>query len=186
MPTDAATASNLADLLSRAAIESPEQVALVEAETGRRVTWSELEAEVSRVASGLSEMGLVAGYRVMICLPNGVEFVTSYLAALRARLVAVPVNPRGATGELVRMIADCGARTVICDPSTTTQVRSAIGGLADALPGAGEDLRGPTVVPRVVVCGAPAVSGEASYGDLAQTAAGEIPTPKDAEALAVL
>ena len=186
MPTDAATASNLADLLSRAAIESPEQVALVEAETGRRVTWSELEAEVSRVASGLSEMGLVAGYRVMICLPNGVEFVTSYLAALRARLVAVPVNPRGATGELVRMIADCGARTVICDRTTCTQVRAAVDGVADALEGADDDLRARTGVPRVVVSGALPLRGEVSYGDLAGTTAGSIPTPEDAEALAVL
>ncbi|MGZ4580742.1 MAG: AMP-binding protein, partial [Nocardioidaceae bacterium] len=100
--------AHLADLLTSAAAESPDRVALVESETGRRVTWAELEAEVDRVAQWLNGLGLVAGYRVVIAMGNRVEFVTAYLGALRARLVAVPVNPRAATGELVRMIADCG------------------------------------------------------------------------------
>ena len=186
LPVNDRVVSNLADLLSRAAAESDRRVALVDAETGRRVTWGELDDEVSRLAAGLSAMGLVAGYRVVICVPNRVEFVTTYLAALRARLVAVPVNPRGATGELVRTIADCGARTVICDASTVTQVRSAVGGLADALRGADQDLRERAVVPRIVVCDAPTVPGEVSYADLAVTTAKPTFTGEDAEALAVL
>ncbi len=42
--------AHLAELLSRAAAEVPDRVALVEAATGRRVTWAELDAEVDRVA----------------------------------------------------------------------------------------------------------------------------------------
>ena len=185
-PVTSMDASNLADLLSRAATDSPDQVALVEAAGGRRVTWAELDAEVSRVANGLSGMGMVAGYRVVISVGNRTEFVTSYLGALRARMVAVPVNPRSATGELVRMIADCGARVVVADPSTVATARSAVAGLADALEGADEELRSRTVVPRIVVSGAPTVPGETSYADLVRDGAEEIPTPEDAEALAVL
>ena len=179
-------ASNLADLLARAAAESPDRIALVEASTGRRVTWTELDAEVSRVAHGLSGMGLVAGYRVVVCVTNRVEFVTSYLGALRARMVAVPVNPRSATGELVRMVADCGARVVVADPITVTSVRAAVAGLEDALQGADEELRSRTAVPRIVVVGAPTVPGETAYDDLLREGDVDIPTPEDAEALAVL
>ncbi len=65
---------DVADLLDRAARESPERVALVE--TGvhagtRRVTWAELEDEVGRVATGLGGSGIVAGHRVMLVLGNG-------------------------------------------------------------------------------------------------------------------
>ncbi|HET9858594.1 MAG TPA: AMP-binding protein [Nocardioidaceae bacterium] len=179
-------ASNLADLLARAAAESPDRIALVEASTGRRVTWTELDAEVSRVAHGLSGMGLVAGYRVVVCVTNRVEFVTSYLGALRARMVAVPVNPRSATGELVRMVADCGARVVVADPITVTSVRAAVAGLEDALQRADEELRSRTAVPRIVVASAPTVPGETSYDDLLREGDADIPTPEDAEALAVL
>ena len=143
--------AHLSHLLTLAAEESPDRVALVEADSGRRVTWAELNAEVDQVAQGLNALGLVAGYRVVIAMANRVEFVTTYLGALRARLVAVPVNPRAATGELVRMVADCGARVVVADALTVTSVRAAVAGLQDALEGADDDLRSRTAVPRVVV-----------------------------------
>ena len=133
--------AHLAELLSAAAAEAPDRVALVEAATGRRMTWAELDAEVDRVARGLDRLGLVAGYRVVIALGNRVEFVTSYLGALRAGLVAVPVNPRSTTGELVRLLADCGARVVVTDVVSLSGVREAVVGLEDALVGADEELR---------------------------------------------
>jgi long-chain acyl-CoA synthetase len=40
----------------------------------------------------------------MIVLGNRIEFVTTYLAVLRAQAVAVPVNPTSQAGELARMI----------------------------------------------------------------------------------
>ena len=177
---------HLALLLTRAAAAHPDRVALVEDGSGRRVTWAELDAEVDRVASGLDGLGLVAGYRVVIALSNRIEFVTSYLGVLRAGLVAVPVNPRSATGELVRMVADCGARVVVADTGTLTTVRQAVAGLEDALVGADEELRSRTVVPRIVVVGALAVPGEMTYDDLLATPGAGAPAPADPEALAVL
>lgn len=179
--------SNLADLLARAAHERPDRIAVVEAAGGRRVTWAELDAEASAVAAGLSRLGLVAGYRVLISLPNRVELVAAYFGALRAGMVAVPVNPRSATGELVRMTADSGARVVVADPSTVTPARAAVAGLEDALAGAEEELRARAAVPHVVVVDAPTLPGETSYTALLGTTPGELaPAPVDPESLAVL
>ncbi|HET7735623.1 MAG TPA: class I adenylate-forming enzyme family protein [Nocardioidaceae bacterium] len=180
-------AVNLAELLTSARQEAPDAVALVEAETGREVTWAELDAEVDRVAQGLSELGLVAGYRVMIALTNRVEFFTTYLAVLRARLVAVPVNPRSATGELVRMMADSGARAVFADSTTVTGVRSASAGLHDALMGADEELKARAFVPHVVTVGVPSIPGETTYDALgASVHPTAVTDAQDPEALAVL
>jgi long-chain acyl-CoA synthetase len=177
--------AHLPDLLRESAAASPDRSALVEA-TGRRVTWAELDAEVDRVAAGFAELGLVAGYRVVIALGNRVEFVTAYLGALRARLVAVPVNPRSATGELVRMVADCGARLVVTDAETVTTVRQAVAGLEDALVGADEELRSRAGVPRVVVVDAPTLPTETAYADLVASATAGMPGSPDPESLAVL
>ena len=179
-------ASNVADLLAQAARESPDKVALVEADSGRRMTWAELDAEADRVARGLSGLGLVAGHRVMLALSNRIEFVATYFGALRARLVVVPVNPRSATGEMVRMMADCGARLVVAGLTTVTTVRSAVAGLEDALIGADEELRARTHIPRVVMAAAPALPGEVSYDELLSRDGRVPPTPHDPEALAVL
>ena len=177
---------NLADLLARAAEQSPDRVALVEPATGRRVTWAELDREVDKVAGGLAELGLVAGYRVLISLANRVELVTVYLAALRSRLVAVPVNPRAATGELVRMLADCGARLVVAGPATAATARAAVAGLQDALVGADEELRARTPVPRIVVVGTQSLPGESTYDELLSEQGTVAAPPPDPEALAVL
>ena len=177
---------NLAELLSAAREQAPDEVALLEADTGRQVTWAELDSAVDRVSEGLTRLGLVAGYRVMIALGNRIEFVTAYLGVLRARLVAVPVNPRSATGELVRMMADCTARAVFADAATITGARSAAAGLHDALIGADEELRARAVVPHLVAVGVPTVPGETSYDDLVAADVTQAPGPTDPEALAVL
>ena len=178
--------AHLAELLTLAASEAPEHVALVDAASGRRVTWADLDAETDRVARGLNALGLVAGYRVVLAMSNRVEFVTSYLGTLRAGLVAVPVNPRSATGELVRLVADSGARVVMADGDTVTTVRQAVAGLQDALVGADEELVRSTVVPRIVVVGVPAVPGETTYAAMLDAAGTEAPVVRDPERLAVL
>ena len=61
-----------------------------------------------------------------MALGNRIEFVTTYLAVLRAQAVAVPVNPTSTAGELARMIADSGSRMVVADADTVTAVRAAV------------------------------------------------------------
>jgi long-chain acyl-CoA synthetase len=178
--------AHLAELLSLAAAQAPDRVALVEAATGRRLTWREVDVEADRVARGLNAAGLVAGYRVVLALGNRAEFVTGYLGVLRAGLVAVPVNPRSATGELVRMVADSGARAVIADATTVTTARQAVAGLQDALVGADEALRSRATVPLLMVVGLPALPGEMAYDVLPDVEGSDAPAPADPEALAVL
>ncbi|MDQ4008926.1 MAG: AMP-binding protein [Actinomycetota bacterium] len=176
--------SNLAALVTAAARARPDAEALVDER--RRLSWAELAHECAAVAAGLSRLGLVAGHRVAILLGNRAEFVTSYLGALGAGFVAVPMNHRAPTGEIVRVLADAQARVVVCDGATVTGARAAVSGLADALQGADEELRSRTVVPQVVVVDAPALPAEHAYADLAATASTHVPSPQDPETLAAL
>lgn len=175
--------SNVAELLSRAAAQEPDRIALCEATSGRTVTWSALEDLVQRVVQGLSDAGMVAGYRVMVAVGNSIEFVASYLGALRAGMVVVPVNPRSATGELIRMIADSGARMVFTDGTTVAAVRAAVGGLTEAMEAAGLE---PSARPRIVTVGTTLAPGERSWDQLIATHGRPVPTRHDPESLAVL
>ena len=149
-------------------------------------TWGQLEDAVSRVAEGFGEQGLVAGNRVLIATGNRTEFVVTYLAALRARLVAVPVDPRAATGELVRMVADCRPRLVVADPSTITSARTVVAGVQEALSGAGAELRSRTVVPRVVALDCLPGPGEVEFSSLLAAQPRDPLPARDPEALAAL
>lgn len=161
----------VADLLTVAAQESPDKLAMVEAE-GRSLTWAALDDEVSRVATGFGQAGIVAGHRVALAASNRLEFVTTYLAILRVQAVAVPLNPRATATEIGRMLADSGARIVVADDVAVAAVREAVTHLEHA--------------PRVVVIGAAPASGESAYDDLRATQSYASPAVTDSERLAVL
>ncbi|GGO78258.1 class I adenylate-forming enzyme family protein [Nocardioides deserti] len=163
-------ASDLADLVAVAAAENPGKLAVVEA-GGRSATWAQLDDEVGRVATGLGAAGIVAGNRVLLVVGNRLEFVTTYLAVLRAQAVAVPLNPSSTPAELARVLTDCGARMVVADPDTVGAVRAAV---ADA-----------TNV-RVVVVGGTLQPGERSYDHLRADRARPVPPLRDPDKLAVL
>ncbi len=176
----------LAALLTEAAEQAADRVALVDTGTGRHQTWAELDREVDSIARGLSAMRLVAGHRVAIALVNRAELVITYLATLRAGLVAVPVDPRAGTGELVRLLADCGARVVVADRAALTSTRQAVAGLEDALAVADDELRDATPVPRVVTVAAPRLPGELGYDQLPAPDGAVVPVSDDPDRLAVL
>jgi long-chain acyl-CoA synthetase len=176
--------SHVAELLSRAARLEPDKTALSEAASGRTITWSALDELVGRVVKGLSDAGMVAGYRVMLATTNRIEFVAAYLGALRAGMVVVPVNSRSVTGELIRTIADSGTRMVIADATTIATVRAAVAGLTDALEVAGA---APAARPRIVTIGTTLAPGERGWDQLVATAAGRpLPARVDPESIAVL
>jgi long-chain acyl-CoA synthetase len=159
---------DLSDLLTRAAGSRPDHPALVEPE-GRRLTWGELDAEVTRVAAGLVSAGVVAGTRVLLALGNRTELVTTYLAVLRAQAVAVPVNPDATAGDLSTVLTDSGSRYAVAD-----------GRAVDACRAAAVDLSLRLVVTDDV---APA-QGELALAAL--TGDGPLPPLLDRERLAVL
>src|SRR5918999_3377956 len=123
---------DLADLVTQAAGEAPQRVAVVEAD-GRSMTWAALDDEVSRVATGLGDAGIRAGHRVLIALGNRLEFVTAYLGVLRAQAVAVPVNPVSGADGLARMVADAGVRLAVGDSGSLPALRQAAATVAEAL-----------------------------------------------------
>ncbi len=180
---------DLADLVADAAVARPDGLAVVEA-GGRSVTWSGLEDDVARIASGLGDAGVVAGHRVMIALPNRLEFVTSYLGVLRAQAVAVPVNPSSTVEELARMMADSGSRVVVADAGTLGPVRDAVDVVRRVLAGEIDDVdegvRARAVQPAVVVLDGEPAAGELSYDILRATEPRPVPPLQDPEKLAVL
>ncbi|WP_239156632.1 AMP-binding protein [Actinocatenispora thailandica] len=106
---------NIADLVPRAAQARPDHVALRLGDT--ELTWSALADRVGAVAAALRARALTAGDRLVIALPNGIEWVVGYFAAMRADLVPVPVNPGYTGAELARLLTDCGARILLGTPA---------------------------------------------------------------------
>ena len=105
-----------------------------------RMTYSQLNAHVEKVAAGLHRLGLAAGERVGVLLGNRPEFVIAVLAALRLGAIAVPIGTRLAAAEIGYILEHSGARVAIYDDEAS--------GAAAAI----QDLPGPVTG---VHCGRP-------------------------------
>src|SRR3569832_161446 len=99
----------IATLLGRHAKIRPQQVSY--SDSSRSVTYRQLADRTAAIAANLTKVGLREGDRLAIYLPNGVDWIETCFAALRAGVVVVPISYDAAEGEISYRLADadCGA-----------------------------------------------------------------------------
>jgi malonyl-CoA/methylmalonyl-CoA synthetase len=88
----------------------------LEADSGERFSYADLERETARVASFLTGLGLARGDRVAAQIDKSPQGLFLYLGALRAGLGFLPLNTAYQTGELGYFLGDAEPRVVICQP----------------------------------------------------------------------
>ena len=80
---------------------------------GRSWTYAALDRAVDRAAAGLQSIGVVAGTRVGLCLPNTPYSVIYFFAILRCGGIVVNYNPLYVERELAHQIADSGTEIMV-------------------------------------------------------------------------
>lgn len=122
----------MADLVRRAASHRGDQPALRTRD--QSVTWAALDDRVSGAAGALAPLG----GPVAIALPNVPAFAAAYFGALRAGLVAVPVNPGFTARELRHVLTDSSATTLVATQDVLDRVEGPANRvLASSLPTSG-------------------------------------------------
>nr|WP_079083181.1 fatty acyl-AMP ligase [Streptomyces antibioticus] len=120
----------------------------------RTLTWRRLDARVRAIAARLAAQA-EPGARVAVLCPQGTEYVTGFLAALTAGLVAVPLYPPGLPGHgdrLSGVLADARPAAVVTTSRVANEVRDLVGGsgtpivCADEVPDDEADSRPPVDV----------------------------------------
>ncbi|MEZ5142643.1 MAG: AMP-binding protein [Acidimicrobiales bacterium] len=85
---------------------------------GKETTYGTLREQVAGLRGGLAGLGLAPGDRIAVAGGNNWYFVATYLAALGAGLVVVPVNPASRPPELERYLAVTGAKAIVVTPAS--------------------------------------------------------------------
>ncbi len=91
---------------------------------GRTTTYAELGDQIARAAEGLRRLGVQAGDRVAIVLPNCPQHVVAFYAVLRLGAVVVEHNPLYTERELRHMFEDHAARVAICWDVAVAKLRA--------------------------------------------------------------
>jgi long-chain acyl-CoA synthetase len=80
---------------------------------GAKASFSKLMSDVDLVASSLIAMGVGKGDRVMICLPNIPQAVTTFYAVSKVGAIAVMVHPLSSKKEIEFYIKDSGSKVAV-------------------------------------------------------------------------
>ncbi|POY33486.1 type I polyketide synthase [Mycobacterium kansasii] len=141
MPEDSGIAAppSLLDVLLRNAEDYADKVAfdycryLPGGEEHSRLTYRELDIKARAIAAVLQQHGL-AGERVLVLCPSGLDFLAGFFGCVYAGAAAVPVHPPvrdRVIGRVSSIIADVQARFVLTTAEVQAKVKGVVDGLAE-------------------------------------------------------
>jgi fatty-acyl-CoA synthase len=118
------TALTPLSFLERSARVFPEKTAVIYRE--RRLSYSELATEATRMAHALQASGIEPGDRVAYLMPNVPEMLVAQFAVPLAGGVLVSVNTRLSDEEIATILNHSGAKVLVTDSAFLPQVASAV------------------------------------------------------------
>ena len=120
-PTDAPLIEETIDANFRATVTAhPDREALVVRHQGVRWSYTELDAEIDRLARALLASGLAVGDRVALWAPNRYEWVLAQYATARIGVIMVCINPAYRTHELEFALNQSGSVMLLAAPEFKT------------------------------------------------------------------
>lgn len=102
---------NISEILAQNARKFPQKRAVIEGASS--LSFLELDRRVNQLASSLLKLGIEKGDRVVLYMPNTLEFVLSYFAVLRIEAIVVPVNAKLTAPEVEYILEHSEAKALI-------------------------------------------------------------------------
>ncbi len=93
---------------------------------GTRFSYSRVLRLAENFAGSLLEMGVGPGERVILYIPNSIQWIVAWLGIQRAGAVAVPITPIYTAHDLRYIANDSGARYIVCSDTNYGYVQQAI------------------------------------------------------------
>ncbi len=104
---------SITDYVLRHADRLADKPALIEASSGRVVTYGRLKASVEKLAGGLAARGFGKGDVLAIFCPNMPEYATIFFAVASLGGINTTANPLYTADELGKQLKDSGARYLV-------------------------------------------------------------------------
>ncbi|MFZ3045038.1 MAG: AMP-binding protein [Desulfatirhabdiaceae bacterium] len=105
---------NISVILENSALFFPDRPAI--SEYGFETSYSQLNEQANRVASGLIKLGIMPGDSIALCAPNTTEWISAYFGAIRAGAVVIPLPGLLQGTELCQLIHEARPRMIVASP----------------------------------------------------------------------
>jgi acyl-coenzyme A synthetase/AMP-(fatty) acid ligase len=92
------------------------------------ITYRELAERTGRFARLLADLGLKRGDRVLVRLPNSIDYPTAFLGAMKLGAIAVPTSTLLTADEVRYLVEDSGAAAIVIDRPAWEAMRARLEG----------------------------------------------------------
>jgi acyl-CoA synthetase (AMP-forming)/AMP-acid ligase II len=116
---------SLPDFVLTGASRLGDKAALIDAPSGRTITYAQLGASARAAAAGLAAWGLGKGDVFAHYAPNVPEYAVAFHAVAMLGAVNTPANPMLTANELAAQLRDCRARALVTVPELLEKAISA-------------------------------------------------------------
>jgi acyl-CoA synthetase (AMP-forming)/AMP-acid ligase II len=123
-------ATPLAEFVLARAAKYGQRAALIDAATGRTITYAELPALVGRVAASLARLGIAKGDVCAVFAANSPEYLIAVLAVVSLGAVVTTASPLYTQNDLAKQLKDSGARLLFTSTPLAATWREALEGTA--------------------------------------------------------
>jgi long-chain acyl-CoA synthetase len=90
---------------------------------GSRFSYRWLAEKAERLAAALVDLNAGNGRKVMLYIPNSIQWIVAWLGIMKAGGVSVPITPIYTPNDLKYIATDCAAETIICADTNYGYVR---------------------------------------------------------------
>ncbi len=147
--------THIAEDLIRWALETPESPFII-AESGQIYSYGEVLAQARLFAGGLLQAGIQPGDRVLLLLPNGIDYLAAYYGTLLVGAIAVGLQPGTTARSLQHVAANCQPKLLVSDPGRGTTLglpdlrRHSVNDLCLAAPFDGSPIGGGADIAQII------------------------------------
>ncbi len=91
-----------------------------------QISFAELSQRTSRFSQLLRDLGIAVGERVLIRLPNCLDYPTAFLGAMKAGAISVPTSTLLTAEEVAYLAKDSGAKVLVTDKAAWHSLRESL------------------------------------------------------------
>lgn len=99
------------------------KLALIDADSGESLTFSQLKSTLIKVSHGFRHLGIKKNDVVLIFSPNSIQFPLCFLGVIALGAIATTANPVYTVSELSKQVQDCKPKLVVTIPELWDKVK---------------------------------------------------------------
>jgi len=110
-------------LVRNTARATPDRIAVIDGE--RQLRYAAFDALIDRVAAALQRDGVKPRDAISICALSSIDYVATFLGALRAGVAVAPLAPSSTAHDFAAMVQDSGAKILFTDDFAANAMKDA-------------------------------------------------------------